>query len=91
MSEFINLTFTPEQASDIDTVSKTVEKEKNKLSISQEFWKIVKKSIDARSRNVKIRMQIQFFDDTQTDNSIQRNYQNVENKEEVLQNLIKAI
>jgi uncharacterized FAD-dependent dehydrogenase len=84
MSEFINLTFTPEQASDIDTVSKTVEKEKNKLSISQDYWKIVKKSIDARGRNVKIRMQIQFFDDTQTDNSIQRNYQNVENKEEVI-------
>jgi hypothetical protein len=43
MSEFINLTFTPEQASDIDTVSKTVEKEKNKLSISQDLLENCKK------------------------------------------------
>ena len=84
MSEFITLTFTPEQASDIDTVSKTIEKEKKKLSISHDYWKIVKKSIDARSRNVKIRMQIQFFDSSQKDESIKRNYQNVEHKEEVI-------
>ncbi|MBL6873418.1 MAG: NAD(P)/FAD-dependent oxidoreductase [Flavobacteriales bacterium] len=84
MSEFINLTFTPEQASDIDTVSKTIEKEKKKLYISHDYWKIVKRSIDARSRNVKIRMQIQFIDSSQKDKSIKRNYQNVEHKEEVI-------
>jgi uncharacterized FAD-dependent dehydrogenase len=61
-----------------------LKKRKINFLFPKTYWKIVKKSIDARSRNVKIRMQIQFFDDAQTDKSIQRNYQNVENKEEVI-------
>ncbi|MDA7794551.1 FAD-binding protein, partial [Flavobacteriales bacterium] len=83
MSELISITFTPEQASDIDAISEIVNNEKKSRSISQDNWKIVKRSIDARGRNVKIRMQIQ-FSDSQIKDEIQRNYQNVKNKEEVI-------
>ena len=83
MSELISLTFTPEQASDIDAISQIVNNEKKSRSISQDNWKIVKRSIDARGRNVKIRMQIQ-FSHSQIKDEIQRNYQNVKNKEEVI-------
>lgn len=83
MSELISLTFTPEQASDIDAISEIVNNEKKSRSISLENWKIVKRSIDARGRNVKIRMQIQ-FSHSQIKDEIQRNYQNVKNKEEVI-------
>jgi hypothetical protein len=48
MSELISLTFTPEQASDIDAISEIVNNEKKSRSISQDNWKIVKRSIDAR-------------------------------------------
>ena len=83
MSELISITFTPEQASDIDAISQIVNNEKKSRSISQDNWKIVKRSIDARGRNVKIRMQIQ-FSHSQIKDEIQRNYQNVKNKEEVI-------
>ena len=83
MSELISLTFTPEQASDIDAISEIVNNEKKSRSISQDNWKIVKRSIDARVRNVKIIMQIQ-FSHSQIKDEIQRNYQNVKNKEEVI-------
>mgnify|MGYP000111981689 FL=1 len=83
MSELISLTFTPEQASDIDAISEIVNNEKKSRSISQDNWKIVKRSIDARGRNVKIIMQIQ-FSHSQIKDEIQRNYQNVKNKEEVI-------
>ncbi|MGC6470037.1 MAG: NAD(P)/FAD-dependent oxidoreductase [Flavobacteriales bacterium] len=80
MSEFLNLSLTPEQAADTDSISKAIE---NQTKEKKE-WKIIKRSIDARSKHVKVQLKIQLLDSPKKELTIEKNYLNVEGKEEVI-------
>jgi len=85
MQKEIEITLLPEQAADEVTISTHLS---NALKVSNERikgYKILKRSIDARSRRVVFRMQIRvFIDEPQLADNYTVNYQNVSNAKQVL-------
>ena len=84
MSKILNLTLNPEQAAFDEAIHEAIQKETNR-TIEFSKWKIVKKSIDARKREVKIQLRIRIFENEEkADSKIKKNYKNVSNCEEVI-------
>ena len=84
MSKILNLTLNPEQAAFDEAIHEAIQKETNR-TIEFSKWKIVKKSIDARKREVKIQLRIRIFENKEkADSKIKKNYKNVSNCEEVI-------
>jgi len=82
MSTILTLSLSPEQAFFEEEITKAVNKELNRTSSN---WKLLRKSIDARKKEVKIQLKIQVFDDNKSHNQqIVKNYKDVTSKEEVI-------
>ncbi len=86
MSEKIRLSLSPEQAANKNLIKSRIAKELEITSNRIDTYNIIKKSIDARSKFVKIIMELEVFVDGETiDNKdFNPNYQYVGNKPEVI-------
>ncbi len=85
MSKIISINLSPEEAAFDETINKNIINQTNKNDISPSRWKILKKSIDARKKDVKIQLKIEIYDHEVNKNyEIHKNYKNVSNAEEVI-------
>ena len=85
MSKIISIKLNPEDAAFDENINRNIIKQTNKSDISPSQWKILKKSIDARKKDVKIQLKIEIYDhEVNKNNKIHRNYKNVSNAEEVI-------
>ena len=85
MSKILSLTLNPEDAAFDESINKHVSKELNSKSIEPSNWKILKKSIDARKKNVKIQLRIEVSADEKIkQNPIVKHYKDVTKAEEVI-------
>tara|TARA_Y100000991_G_C21967735_1_gene347758 strand:- start:415 stop:1953 length:1539 start_codon:yes stop_codon:yes gene_type:complete len=85
MSKVITLSLNPIDANFDESINKYVCKKLNSKNIKLDNWKILKKSIDARKKNVKILLKIEVSQNKIFENlKIERNYKNVSNSEEVI-------
>ena len=85
MSKILSLTLSPEDAAFEESINKHICKELNSNNIDTSRWKILKKSIDARKKNVKIQLRIEVFENDNTQKAtIEKSYKNVSNSEEVI-------
>ncbi len=85
MSQIIQLSLTPDQAHATENIHKAIAQNLNipKQKISD--FRLLKRSIDARKRKVKIQLKIEvFINEKIPEKNIHRNYQNVSSKEEVV-------
>ena len=83
MSKILSLTLNPEIAAFDDSINNHISKEFNDIEFSK--WKILKKSIDARKKEVKIQLRIEFLKKKIKEKlKIKKNYKNVSNSEEVI-------
>ena len=62
MSNILSLTLSPENAAFDDSINNHICKELNSSDIKPSQWKILKKSIDARKKEVKIQLKIEVFE-----------------------------
>ena len=85
MSKIISINLSPEEAAFNETINKNLIKQTNKNDIIPSQWKILKKSIDARKKDVKIQLKIEIYDNAVSKNyEIHKYYKNVSNSEEVI-------
>lgn len=85
MSKILSITLSPEDAAFDDSINKYICKELNSNDIEPSNWRILKKSIDARKRDVKIQLRIEIFEDKEiTKKTIVKNYKDVSSAEEVI-------
>ena len=85
MSKVITLSLNPIDANFDESINDFICKKLNSKNIKVENWKILKKSIDARKKNVKILLKIEVSQKKILKNQkIERNYKNVSNSEEVI-------
>ena len=85
MSKILSLTLSPEDAAFDESINKHVSKELNSDEIELSDWRILKKSIDARKRDVKIQLRIEILEKGKKEkHNIEKNYKDVSNSEEVI-------
>ena len=85
MSKVITLSLNPIDANFDESINDFICKKLNSKNIKEENWRILKKSIDARKKNVKILLKIEVSQKKILKNQkIERNYKNVSNSEEVI-------
>jgi uncharacterized FAD-dependent dehydrogenase len=85
MSKILSLTLSPEDAAFDESINKHINKKLNSNEIELSNWKILKKSIDARKRDVKIQLRIEIHEKEKKENlKIEKNYKDVSNSEEVI-------
>ena len=85
MKKLLTLSLSPEDAAFDDSINKFINKKLNSKSIELNNWRILKKSIDARKRKVKIQLKIEVNkNETFKFKKIIKKYKNVKNSEEVL-------
>ena len=85
MSKVITLSLNPIDANFDESINDFICKKLNSKNIKEKNWKILKKSIDARKKNVKILLKIEVSQKKILKNQkIERNYKNVSNSEEVI-------
>jgi len=85
MSKILSLTLSPEDAAFDESINKHVSKELNSDEIELSDWRILKKSIDARKRDVKIQLRIEILEKGKKEKlNIEKNYKDVSNSEEVI-------
>ncbi|MAZ55271.1 MAG: FAD-binding protein [Flavobacteriales bacterium] len=85
MSKVITLSLNPIDANFDESINDFICKKLNSKNIKVDNWKILKKSIDARKKNVKILLKIEVSQKKILKNQkIERNYKNVSNSEEVI-------
>ncbi len=85
MSKVITLSLNPIDANFDESINDFICKKLNSKNIKEENWRILKKSIDARKKNVKILLKIEVSQNKILKNQkIERNYKNVSNSEEVI-------
>ncbi len=86
MQNIVRLVLTPEQAANTEEHKKLIAKELKVDTERISFFAPLKKSIDARSRNVKIIMEFEAYLDEQTKHKedFKPDYQDVHNKTEVV-------
>ena len=85
MSKVITLSLNPIDANFDESINDFICKKLNSKNIKKENWRILKKSIDARKKNVKILLKIEVSQKKILKNQkIERNYKNVSNSEEVI-------
>ena len=78
MSKVITLSLNPIDANFDESINDFICKKLNSKNIKVENWKILKKSIDARKKNVKILLKIEVSQKKILKNQkIERNYKNV--------------
>ena len=81
-----NITTKPEQAADIDKIKVILSKQLNIPVGDLKNVKILKRSIDARSRDIKVQLKLAIYDDAYKpeQNIISAEYKNVKNSKTVL-------
>ena len=85
MSKVITLSLNPIDANFDESINDFICKKLNSKNIKVDNWRILKKSIDARKKNVKILLKIEVSQKKILKNQkIERNYKNVSNSEEVI-------
>ena len=85
MSKILSLTLSPENAAFDDSINNHICKELNANNIEPSQWKILKKSIDARKKEIKIQLRIEVFEkEIEQKLKIEKNYKDVSNSEEVI-------
>ena len=85
MSKILSLTLSPENAAFDDSINNHICKELNANNIEPSQWKILKKSIDARKKEIKIQLKIEVFEkEIEQKLKIEKNYKDVSNSEEVI-------
>ncbi|MGB1306727.1 MAG: NAD(P)/FAD-dependent oxidoreductase, partial [Flavobacteriales bacterium] len=85
MSKILSLTLSPENAAFDDSINNHICKELNASDIEPSQWKILKKSIDARKKEVKIQLRIEVFEkEIKEKLKIEKHYKDVSNSEEVI-------
>ena len=62
MSKILSLTLSPENAAFDDSINNHICKELKSSYVEPYQWRILKKSIDARKKEVKIQLKIEVFE-----------------------------
>ena len=85
MSKILSLTLSPEDAALDESINKYVSKELNSDEVRLSDWRVLKKSIDARKRDVKIQLRIEILEKGEKEKlNIEKKYKDVSNSEEVI-------
>lgn len=85
MSQIVQLSLAPVQAHTSENIQKALAQHLNVPKENISDFRLIKRSIDARKRKVKIQLKIEVFINEQIpENKIERSYQDVSNKEEVV-------
>ncbi len=85
MSQIIQLSLAPIQAHTSENIQKAIVQHLNIPKENISDFRLLKRSIDARKRKVKIQLKVEvFINEKIPENNIERNYQDVSNKEEIV-------
>ena len=85
MSQIIQLSLTPDQAHATENIHKAIAQYLNTPKEKISDFRLLKRSIDARKRKVKIQLKIEvFINEKIPEKNFNRNYQDVSSKEEVV-------
>tara|TARA_B100000513_G_scaffold157130_1_gene75132 strand:- start:150 stop:1688 length:1539 start_codon:yes stop_codon:yes gene_type:complete len=85
MCKILSLSLSPEVAAFDESINNRIGKELNSNDIEPSHWKILKKSIDARKKEVKIQLRIEVHEKKiKEEYKIEKNYKDVSNSEEVI-------
>ena len=85
MSQIIQLSLAPIQAHNSENIQKAIAQHLNISKENISDFRLLKRSIDARKRKVKIQLKVEvFINEKIPENNIERNYQDVSSKEEVV-------
>ena len=85
MSQIIQLSLAPIQAYTSENIQKSIAQHLNIPKENINDFRLLKRSIDARKRKVKIQLKVEvFINEKIPENNIERNYQDVSNKEEIV-------
>ena len=85
MSQIIQLSLTPIQAHNSENIQEAISQQLNIPKENISDFRLLKRSIDARKRKVKIQIKAEvFINEKIPQNIIERNYQDVRNKQEII-------
>ena len=85
MSQIIQLSLAPIEAHNSENIQKSIAQQLNIPKENISDFRLLKRSIDARKRKVKIQLKVEVFINEKTPkNNIERDYQDVSNNEEVV-------
>ena len=85
MPQIIQLSLTPAQAHNSENIHKAIAQHLNTPKENISDFRLLKRSIDARKRKVKIQVKVEvFINEKIPEKNIERNYQDVSNKEEIV-------
>ena len=85
MSQIIQLSLTPIQAHNSENIQEAISQQLNIPKENISDFRLLKRSIDARKRKVKIQIKAEvFINEKIPQNVIERNYQDVRNKQEII-------
>ena len=84
MSKILSLTLSPENAAFDDSINNHICKELKSSYVEPHQWRILKKSIDARKKELKFNLKLKSLKEIKEKLKIEKYYKNVTNSEEVI-------